>query len=245
MENEISLLELVDILKKKAAVIIILTLIGVIGASAYTFFVATPQYDATTQLLVNQNRGEQVGMDLNDINTNVRLIDTYTELIKGPAVLDEVRANLSGDLTTDQLSSKIAINSPQNAQVFNLTVTDTNPYDAAEIANTVASTFQNGIGSIMNSVDNVVITYTAQPRLDPISPNHMLNIAIGTVLGMMLGVGLVFLQFAMDNTLRDSEFITEEIGWNDLGSIHELTPDEITSPVRKRKAPQRTRLSRV
>lgn len=246
MDNtEITLQELLNILRKKLGLIILATLTGLLFTSFYTYFIVTPQYSSTTQLLVNQNRSEQTSVELNDINTNIRLIDTYRELITGPAILNEVSEELNGQFTTEQLASMISINSPQDAQVFNVTINTTNPYNAADIANAVATTFQNEIGDIMNSVDNVVIVYEAVPRTMPVSPNHTLNLAIGVVLGLMVGVGIVFLQFALDGTLRETEFITQEIGWNDLGAVHEFKPEEVSAANRKRKMASKKRLSRV
>lgn len=246
MENsEITLQELFDIIRKRLGLIILAGLTGLLLTSLYTYFIVTPQYSSTTQLLVNQRTSEQMAVELNDINTNIRLIDTYRELITGPAILNEVSEELNDQFSTDQLASMISISSPQDAQVFNITITTTNPYIAADIANAVASTFQNEIGRIMNSIDNVVIVYAAEPRLNPISPNHTLNLAIGVVLGLMVGTGIVFLQLALDGTLRETEFITNEIGWNDLGSIHEFKPEEISATNRKRQPSSKRRLSRV
>lgn len=245
MVEEIELIDIWNILKKKAVLIILFGLLGSMLAAVYTYFIVIPEYSATTQLLVNQTNNDQGGVELNDINTNIRLIDTYRELITGPAILNGVSEELGEGLTTEQLARMISINSPQNAQVFNLTINNINPYDAADIANTIASTFQEEIGSIMNSIDNVVITYEAVPRLTPVSPNHTLNILIGLVLGIMIGLVIVFIQYTMDGTLRDKEFITEEIGWTDLGSIQEFSSKEAIIANRSRVKNQRRHLKRM
>src|SRR5690625_1192039 len=225
MEEEISLVELFDIIKKRVGMILTLSLIGLIVSSVFTFFIATPQFNSTTQLLVNRTESTEV-IQQSDINTNLQLINTYKDIIKGPVILDDVRETLDLNMSHQALSEKVQVNSENNSQVFSLTVTEENPYDAAMIANTVAETFRNKIDDIMN-VDNVSVISEAVPNLNPVSPNTVLNLAIGLLLGVMLGVGLAFVLEFLDNTVKDEKFITEELGWTNLGKVSEISEDEI------------------
>lgn len=231
MEEEISLQELYLIIKKRLGLIINLTLIGLLTVAFYTFFVATPEYSSTTQLLVNRDQQTDV-IQRSDIDTNVQLINTYKDIIKGPVILDEVRDDLNMAQSHSALSDQITISNEQNSQVFSIRVTDTNPYNAAMIANTTASVFQENLDEIMN-VDNVTVISQAEPNTTPISPNHTLNLAIGVVLGGMIGVGLAFLLEFLDNTVKDEKFIVDELGWTNLGRISEMSADELKSDGRQ------------
>ncbi|MEG0268089.1 MAG: Wzz/FepE/Etk N-terminal domain-containing protein [Carnobacterium sp.] len=230
MEEEISLAELFAILKKRKIMIMSVGLVMLILAAGFTFFIATPEYSSTAQILVNRKTESTEGIQLTDINTNVQMINTYKDIIKGPVILNPVNKKLESDLTTAQLSEKIEIMTQDNSQVFSLTVTDESPFDAAEIANEVSSTFQNEIGNIMN-VENVTIISEAIPNNHQISPNNPLNLAIGLLVGLMLGVGAAFLLEFMDKSVRDERFVTDELGWVSLGSISEMTTDELTSVI--------------
>lgn len=242
MEEEISLVELFEIIKKRLGLIINLTLTGLLIVSFYTFFVATPEYSSTTQLLVN--RSQQTDMiQRSDIDTNVQLINTYKDIIKGPVILDEVRDDLNLSQSHGALSNQITISNEANSQVFSIRVTDTNPHNAATIANTTANVFKENLNEIMN-VDNVTVISAAEANLNPISPNHTLNLAIGVVLGGMIGVGLAFLLEFMDNTVKDERFIVEELGWTSLGRIAEMNAEELKSDGRQ-DLPERTIESRA
>lgn len=242
MEEEISLKELYDIIKKRLGLIINLTLTGLLIVAFYTFFVATPEYSSTTQLLVNRAQQTDV-IQRSDIDTNVQLINTYKDIIKGPVILDEVREDLNLDQSHGALSNQITISNEANSQVFSIRVTDTNPYNAATIANTTASVFQENLDEIMN-VDNVTVISAAEANTNPISPNHTLNLAIGVVLGGMIGVGLAFLLEFLDNTVKDEKFIVEELGWTNLGRIAEMNAEELKSDGRQ-ALPERTVDSRT
>lgn len=225
MEEEISLVELFAIIKKRLALIINLTLLGLLVVAIYTFFIATPEYSSTAQLLANRTQQEEM-IQQADINTNIQLINTYKDIIQGPVILDEVREEMNLDLTHGALAGKINIASENNSQVFSIRVNDTDPYVAAEIANTTALVFQENVQDIMN-VDNVTIISPAEANLSPVSPNNTLNLAIGLVLGMMIGVGLAFLLEFLDNTVKDDRFIVEELGWTNLGLISEMSADDL------------------
>ena len=245
MAEEFDISELLNVLKKNIVMIISLGLIGLILASAYTLFIVTPQYNASTQLLVNEKNSEGSSIEATDITKNLQMISTYTELIKGPAILNGVQEALTTDLTTEQLASKISITSPEGALVFLVTVTDSDPYKAAEIANAVADTFQNEIGTIMNSVDNVAITYKAVPNVSPISPNIPLNIIIGLLLGILIGIGISFVKEFMDKTIKDATTVYQIANWNNLGEIHEIKDEDLVVQGRTQIVQRQNKKSRV
>lgn len=227
MGEEISLVELLGILKKRFVLIVNFTLIGILLTAIYTFFIAVPQYSSTTQLLVNQSQ-EAETIQRSDIDTNVQLINTYSDIIRGPVTLEPVREILDIDKSVSTLRNQINVTTENNSQVFSVQVIDDNPYDAATIANTVASVFQENLPDVM-SIDNVSIISEAGPNLNPDSPNNTLNLAIGIALGGLIGVALAFLLEFMDNTVKDEKFITDEIGWPNLGRVSEMTSEELSS----------------
>lgn len=231
MEEEISIMELFGILKKRVGLIINAILIGLLIVSIYTFFIVTPEYSSTTQLLVNRSQ-QQESIERSDIDANVQLINTYMDIIRGPVILDEVRETLNMETSHGALSSQIDVTSENNSQVFSIRVTDDNPYDAATIANTAANVFRENLDEIM-SVDNVTIISQAEANLSPVSPNNALNMLIGIALGGMVGVGFAFMLEYVDNTVKDEKFIVEQLGWTNLGRVSEMSLDELKSDGRQ------------
>lgn len=244
MEEEISLVELFEVLKKRLSMIISLSLIGLILAATFTFFVATPKYSATTQVLVNQSSQNTDGIQLNDINTNVQMINTYRDIIKGPVILEDVIETLELDATVTELSDQIEVVTQDNSQVFSLNVTSENPYTASDIANITAGIFQEEVGNIMN-VENVTVIAEAVPSTEPVSPNNILNVIIGLMLGGMVGVGAAFLLEFMNKSVKDERFITETLGWSTLGNVSEMSDDELQAKMNTNKAKPVTRRSKA
>ncbi|MFS7257208.1 YveK family protein [Carnobacterium divergens] len=229
MEETINLSELFEVIRKRMVLIIGGGLAGIILAAVITYFFITPQFNSSTQLLVNRAKDEsQVATQWNDLQTDVQMINTYKDIIKGPVILEDVRKKLSTTSSVEQLASKIEIITQQNSQVFTIKVTDSDPYKAADIANTVAAVFQEKIGGIM-SVQNVTQISSAHPNTSQVSPKPMLNILIGFIVGIMGMVGVSFLLEFMDKTVRDEKFISETLGWTNLGTISEMNFDELNA----------------
>ncbi|WP_061808963.1 YveK family protein [Rossellomorea vietnamensis] len=220
MEETISLRELMDTLKKRMQLIILITLTAILVSGGVSYFLLTPVYQSSTQLLVNQAKSDQPVLNQGEIQANLQLMKTYNVIIKSPTILDQVIKGLDLDMTTSQLNEKITVGSEADSQVINLSVQDTDPEKAAEIANKTASVFQKEIPNIMN-VDNVSILAKAEvgEKQSPIKPKPLLNIAIATVVGLMIGVGLAFLLEFLDNTIKTEQEVEKLLGVPVLGSI--------------------------
>jgi len=227
MEEEISLLELLGIVRKRLVLIVVGILIGILIFAVYTFFIAVPTYSSTTQMLVNRTQEANI-IQRADIDTNVQLINTYKDILRSPAILDEVREDLGMTTSHQELSNQLDITSENDSQVFSIQIIDTNPFNAANIANTTASVFQENLNDIM-SVDNVTVISQAEANLNPVSPNHLLNLILGTVIGGVIATVLAFSIEFMDNTVKEDKFIVEELGWINLGSVSEMSAAELKS----------------
>ncbi|RIW36064.1 capsular biosynthesis protein [Bacillus salacetis] len=237
MEETISLKDLLGTLRKRLSLIVLITALAVITSGIISYFVLTPIYQSSTQLLVNQTKNEQTPFDANAIRTNLELINTYNVIMKSPAILDKVSQNLDLDMTSSQLNGKITVGSENNSQVVNVAVTDPDPERAAQIANEIATVFQQEIPSIMN-VDNVSILSSAEvgDKVSPVKPKPLLNIAIALVVGLMAGVGLAFLLEYLDNTIKTEQDIEKVLELPVLGAITTITDvkDERRSRSEKR-----------
>lgn len=198
-------------------------------AAVFSYFIITPTYQSSSQFIVNQSQQDENNpFNVNDIRTNVELINTYNVIITSPIILDKVVEELDLDYSSASLAEKIQVSSAENSQVVTVTVTDPKPAIATQIANTTVKTFQDAIPGIMN-VDNVKVLSTAEVKENPapVSPKPLLNIAIAIVLGGMVGVGIAFLLEYLDNTIRTEEDIEKELGLPVLGVISHMTSEDI------------------
>ncbi|SDI42345.1 YveK family protein [Natribacillus halophilus] len=226
MEETISLKEILETLKKRWRMIALITAGAVILSAFISFFIMTPQYEASASLLVNQGQEQQEDtIEVGDIDTNVELINTYSVIISSPAILDLVIEQTGVDRTYSELESQVDVNPEGESQVVSVAVTDPDPRTAMTLADSIAGVFQSEVDDIMN-IDNVSILTSATDgeAMSPVSPQPALNMAIAFVVGLMASVGLAFLLEFLDNTIKDEDDVEKELGLIALGSIPEMTP---------------------
>ncbi|SOC44851.1 YveK family protein [Salinicoccus kekensis] len=219
MEETLNLEDILEVIKKNLWMIISLMLLfGAIAAFA-TALLMTPQYEANTQILVSQSENADT-VNNQDIQASLQLINTYRDIILSPTVLDDVVDNLGLEQTTGALANQITVNNQDQSQVITVTVSDENPENAEIIANEVGLVFQDRITDVMN-VDNVSILAEADMGEDPspVSPQPLVNIAIGLILGALLGVGIAFLRAFLDKRITTEEEIEKHLDLPVLGTI--------------------------
>lgn len=243
MEETISLEEIFSIIKKRMKLIITFTLGAAIIAAIISYFFLTPIYQSSTQFIVNQaknqDRSGEFQIDQSTIRTNVELINTYKVIITSNAILDVVIENLNLTYSPGYLKENINVSNEQNSQVVTVSVKDADPQLATAIANETVAVFQELIPDIMN-VDNVsVLTEAITPdNPSPVEPKPMLNVAIATVLGLMIGVGLAFLLEYLDTKVYTEKDL-EDLGIPMIGKIYaieqkDLRQDTMKTSVKKR-----------
>ncbi|WP_261807583.1 YveK family protein [Paenibacillus sp. N3.4] len=174
---------------------IVLLATGLTAVVSYMFL--QPIYEASTKLIVIKSN-DQIGatqVDLNTVNLNIRLIDTYKEIIKTPRIMDKVVVDFPDlNITAEQLVQKVKVSSVNNTQVMTLIVQDQSYDRAADIVNAVSKVFQSEIPKIMK-VDNISLLNEAKviSKPVPVKPNKNLNIAISFVVSLMIALGISFL----------------------------------------------------
>lgn len=125
------------------------------------------------------------------------------------------------DVSVKQLQGAISVTNQQNSQVFALNVESDDPQKSAAIANTVAQVFKQKIRRIM-SINNVTIVSEATPVKQKSFPKTSIVLLAGAVVGLLVGLGYAFIRELTDTTIKDDEFLTNELRLTNLGHIAEI-----------------------
>lgn len=233
MSNELDLRQYMAIIKKRLALILLFVFVCTAAAAVISLFFKDPVYEASTKIIVNQTTTQMATgqLDLNQINSNIKMIDTYKEIIKTPAILDKVAEQYPQlGLTPVELSRKIQVSSVNNTQVMTLVVQDVNYQLAAQVVNAVSQVFEEEIQHIFK-VENVSILNKAVENANPspVAPNVPLNIAIAFVVSLMLAIGAAFLLEYLDDTIKTEEDVLQYLGQPTLAMISRMNPEESNS----------------
>ncbi|WP_348921974.1 YveK family protein [Enterococcus rotai] len=238
MEETISLQELIGVLKKHIGLIIVSMFLGLGVAGILTYFVITPKYSSQAQLIVRLPQNETT--NVNDINGNLQMINTYKDLIKSDTVMTEVqqrmKAEQDNDLSVEALKASISVNQSQNSQMFSIVSKVTDPLVAQNIANQTALVFQEQAKDMLN-VDKITIISAATANMNQVSPNDKINLLIGLAVGIMFGIALAFILELFDKTIKDDSFVEEDLGFTILGVVPNMTAKELNAKVIRTPSP--------
>ncbi|WP_054705424.1 Wzz/FepE/Etk N-terminal domain-containing protein [Bacillus sp. JCM 19041] len=223
MEETISLKEIFQTLKQRWKILILIPLLAMLVSALATTFLITPMYERESQLLVNQTVGNGE-LRQADVRTNIELIDTYSDIITSPIILNQVIEEEGLDKNVSELENMISIGSQNNSQVVLVTVQSPSPEEATLLVNSIANVFQQQIPEIYSVEDNVTILSEAEvgESPSPVSPNLILNIAIAFVVGLMAAVGLAFLLEYLDTTIKNEKDIEKVVDLPVLGAISNM-----------------------
>ena len=220
-DREIDLLQLWHIIKSKLILILLISLIFAVGSYAFSRFVVVPKYRAETSLIISQRDNKtNITNDIqfNELKFNQELVDTYSEIIKTRNVSKIVIENLNLDISNEEFSSKVSVSPKNNTEIFSLSVMDTIPERALDIANETALVFKEAVKEIMK-LDNVQILDEAMLPTKPVSPNIPRNTLLGAFLGLVLSTIVIIAKEILENTIKSSEQITELFNIPVLGVI--------------------------
>jgi succinoglycan biosynthesis transport protein ExoP len=124
------------------------------GTVAYSHRGA-PLYRASTRILINQAQSPGPA-GYNDVLTSQLLANTYGELLRNRAVLEETISQLSLPFTADTLGARVHVDVVRQTQLLQVSVDDTDPNRAAAIANALVSVFKGHVQSLETRTADVV-----------------------------------------------------------------------------------------
>lgn len=228
MQEEISLRELFELLKKHALKFVVAIIIGVMFALIGMFLFAKPKYGSETQLLVNQQQQGTVHMiQYNEIQSNIQLINTYRDIITGQSVLEQVNESMGGNYSTEQLKRAVTISQSPNSQAFFIRAVMSSPEEAQQVVSSVLTAFESTVKEAYGQdVTNIYVV--SPPSYNPrkVSPSTTRFALIGAALAVLATGLFVVLVEGLDNTVRTEEYVSQ-LGLINLGSIQELSEHDL------------------
>ena len=172
MEETIDLREYFAIIKKRFWIIALLAIISALISGVISFFMLNPVYEAKSTLIVNADKQAETQIVTGDqITVTQKLAVTYGEIIKSRIVLDDVIKNLKLENTYESLSGQITVSPVNDTQIISISVQDTNPQKARDIANEIPKVFEKEAKRITKANDVQVIDKATLPK-NPIKPSN-------------------------------------------------------------------------
>ena len=213
---EIDVLSLLRTIWRKKFLILLTAILTTGLVFAYSAFLVTPQYDSTTRLyVVNKSSDNGAVITTQDLQAGSFLAKDYKEIILSQDVLKNVTTTLG---ITDDIKEKITVNIPVDTRILSITVRDSDPNQAATIANTLRDEAAKKIIEV-TKVSDVTTLEAALPAGNPSTPQTKRNLALGFVVGAFLATALVLVLEVLDDRVKRPQDIEEGLGLTLLGVV--------------------------
>lgn len=216
-EYQIDLLDLLKHLRKRIVLLVLATVVGGVAAFLISALLLTPQYTATTRAYV-LNQSTDNAISTSDLQTASQLTSDYQVLITGTNVARAVISELNLDMNEEQLISSLNVSAVTNTRIIQIEVTNSDPEQAAAIANCVRRVASEQIVSIMG-VDAVNTVYDASVPEKPSAPSKKKNTAIGALLALALVLGICVLTYLLDDSIKNEDDVERYLQLNTIGII--------------------------
>ena len=217
--EEINLGELLKFFISKLKYIILAVELCIIGGFVYVQFLLTPMYHSSTTLILVSDTSQQNSATIqSEVNLNKNLVTTYSEIVKSRAVLSEVIKELKLSEDVSSLQKKISVSSVENTEIIKIQVSDKDNKNAQKIANTTAKVFMKQVKKIYN-LTNVSTIDSASLEKSPYNVHLIKQLFIAAFIGLVGSMGIVFLFFYFDTTIKSSKDIEDKIGLPVVGSV--------------------------
>ena len=207
---EIDLLHILQVFWKKAWFIVLMALLcGVLGF-CYSTFRMTPKYQSKVLVYVNNQTlsfgSSSVSISSQDITASQSLVDTYIVILKTRKTLNEVikRANL--DKSYESLSGMVSAAAVNETEVFTITVTSSNPYEAELIVNTIADVLPEKIAEVVEGSSAKIVDYGVV-NTNKVSPVRTKYAAIGVLIGAVIACGILVILDLMNDLIQDESYL--------------------------------------
>ncbi|MGL4797679.1 MAG: polysaccharide biosynthesis tyrosine autokinase [Paraclostridium sp.] len=208
------------LIKKKAWLVVLTTIVFMGLSGAVSSFLITPVYEANTTLMVDINQSsDNVGVITGDqLNMTQKLTVIYGEIIKSRSVLDKVSEKLELDISGSDMSDKVSVAQVKDTHMMKISVVDTNPKQAMDIANTIPIVFKEEAKRVVKANDVQVIDKALEPIV-PIKPDIAINVSMAGIVGFVSSIGVILLKEYTNNKIKTPEDIKNYLDLFVLGVV--------------------------
>lgn len=198
-----TLLELLELLRKKWYLVVILPLVFAGATAAYCWGFMTNNYTASVSLYVltqsSSSANGQTQVTSSDTQASQQLANDLAKIAKTSTVVDST-AKALGMQNLDDFT--VNVSSDTTSRVITLTVTGKNPDAAARVANELA--------------DRATAPDT------PSGPNRTMYMLVALLAGLFAAIAIIVLLDMLDNTVKSGEDAEELLGLPVLSRMPEI-----------------------
>ena len=216
-----TLLELLQLVRKHLKLVIILPIVCAIGMGVASYTLLGNTYTASTSMYVlakqtsSSSSDSSSSVNYQSLNASQMLANDVSTLLKSDRVASDTASNLHMDSLKGYTTK---VTSETTSRVITLSVTGSDPDTAAAVANKMASNVSKVAQQVMEVQSvNVIDEAVAPPT--PSGPNRPMYCAVAFLAGLFIAIALIVLGDMLNTKVRNADEIEELLGLPVIGRM--------------------------
>lgn len=211
------------VLRRRWVSILVITVAVTAAAGAFTAL-QTPQYASTARLFVTTSQTNETQL-LQGGQFSAQRVKSYADLITSRELAQRVIDDTGLKVEPRELTDRVSAEAVLDTVNLDITVTDPDAHQAQVIAQSYAEQLTDLVRELETPAGQTeapikaTIVDAASFSDAPVSPQPKRNLALGLVVGLMLGFGLAVLRELLDTRVKSLDDVAEITDAPTLGTI--------------------------
>ncbi|AQX17316.1 hypothetical protein BKM78_13095 [Tessaracoccus sp. T2.5-30] len=195
----------------------------------------SPTYTATSSVFISVESGGTAGELSQGATYAERQVGSFITVATSAMVLQPVIDELGLDLSVMELAEKLSVSSPSETSIIEVAADDESAQLAADLSNAVAASLQRSTEELAppgpdgtRLVSATIIDQAVVPAA-PSAPRPTTNLALGGLLGLLLGFGQAVLRTVLDTRVRTTDDVSDLTDAPVLATIEHHEPSQVAN----------------
>ncbi|MCW2783478.1 MAG: capsular biosynthesis protein, partial [Marmoricola sp.] len=167
--------------------------LATVAVAAAVTWSTTPQYASSARLFVSTQGSTDDAQANQGGQFSLQRVKSYADLLTGQAISQQVIDELGLKESPGALAKQITASSKLDTVILTVTVTDPSPDRAKMLADAVSTQFVSYVAELETppgkdeaTIKATVVDSASDPK-SPVSPSPKRNLALGLILGLLIG----------------------------------------------------------
>ncbi len=216
-EMEISLSDIINIVKKNILLEIVIGLLFLIAGVVYTYVLVEPTYESSATIFVSKASKDENDFDYSTANN---LMESIVDMVKEEIILKGISDKYN--IKSEKLKENLHVTSSKNSYFIKIAYEGTDKYKTADIANDVVDKLVEVSNSgVIEALQNSISITTYATVGEYASPNKVLYLVLSVVIGGVVACAVVFVKELTDKKFKTHEEVEKYLNVNVLGTLTE------------------------
>jgi len=211
------------------------TVLACVAVAAVVTLLQKPTYASTASVFISVESGGTAGELSQGATYAERQVGSFVSVATSAMVLQPVIDELGLDLSVKQLADKLSVSSPAATSIIRVAADDEYAQRSADLANAVAASLQRSTEELAppgpdgNRLVSATIIDQAVAPAAPSAPRPTMNLALGVLLGLLVGFGQAVLRTVLDTRVRTVEDVAGVTDAPVLAAIEHHEPSQVAN----------------